>query len=218
MRGKFIVLDGGEGAGKSTVAGFLKTKLPNERFLFTREPGGTPLAEKIRAVIISPEDSEASAETQFGLIWAARFDHVQKKIIPALKERKTVISERFDSSTYAYQIYGQEAPHLKPLFRTYRKLLGEYVPDLYILLDVAPKEGLARMRRRNRKKGESLDSFEKRELAFHERVRAGLLEFVKAVPSVTVDANRPLSDVQKEVLDVLRHAIADKSFHFTLLK
>lgn len=200
MRGKFIVLDGGEGAGKSTVAGFLKTKLPNERFLFTREPGGTPLAEKIRAVIISPEDSEASAETQFGLIWAARFDHIQKVIQPALAQGINVVSERFDSATYAYQIHGQAAPHLKPLFYECRKFLGECVPDLYILLDVEPKEGLARMRRRNRKTGEPIDSFEKRELAFHERVRAGLLGFMKTVPSIVVDANRPLETVQKDVL------------------
>lgn len=202
MKGKFIVLEGGEGAGKSTVAQFLKTELSKGQFFFTREPGGTPLAEKIRAVVVSPEAAHASAETQLALVFAARFDHVEEVIQPALAQGVHVISERFDSATYAYQIHGQEASHLKPLFFEYRKLLGDCVPDLYILLDVAPKEGLARMRR-NRKKEEPVDQFEKRELAFHERVRVGLKEFLKAVPSVIVDANRPLEEVQYDVMEVV---------------
>lgn len=205
-RGNFIVLDGGEGAGKSTAAQFLKTKLPKVEFIFTREPGGTPLAEKIRLAMICPDAAAASAETQFSLAWAARFDHVKNKILPALKAGKTVISERFDSSTYAYQIYGQEAPHLKPLFRNYRKLLGECVPDLYILLDVEPREGITRMRA-NLKKEEPIDQFEKRDLAFHDRVRVGLKTFFKTVPSVVVDANRPLEIVQKDIFTIIQKSI-----------
>lgn len=204
-RGAFIVLEGGEGAGKSVVRAYLESKIPDA--LFTREPGGTPLGEKIRAIFISPEAASASPETQFCLIWAARFEHAKAKIEPALQAGKLIISERFDASTYAYQIHGQEAPQLKSLFHGYRKLLGECVPDLYILLDVAPKEGLARMRSRNQKKEEPIDQFEKRELSFHERVRAGLLEFMKTVPSVTIDANRSLSEVQKEVLGHIRRFI-----------
>lgn len=197
--GKFIVIEGGEGAGKTSVANYLKTKLPSREFLFTREPGGTALAENIRQVMISKEAAKASAETQMGLIFAARLDHVAVVIKPALEKGVHVISERFDSATYAYQIFGQEAPHLKPLFFEWRKLLGDCLPDLYILLDVAPAEGLQRMRQ-NRVKEEVIDQFEKRELAFHERVRTGLKEFLKTAPSVTVDANRPIEEVQAEVL------------------
>lgn len=199
MKGKFIVLEGGEGAGKSTVARFLEIKLPKGRVLFTREPGGTPLAEKIRQIMISPEAASASAETQFSLAWAARFDHVRHLIRPALERGTNVISERFDSATYAYQIRGQAALHLKPLFFEYRTLLGKTVPDLYVLLDVDPSEGLNRMQK-NPKKKEPVDQFEKRGLAFHTRVRAGLKEFLQTVPSVAVDANRQLEEVEKEVL------------------
>jgi dTMP kinase len=209
MKGTFIVLEGGEGAGKSSVASFLKTQLPKERFLFTREPGGTPLAEKIRAPMISLEAAAASAETQLALAFAARFEHVQKVIEPTLAKGVNVISERFDSATYAYQIHGQKAPYLKPLFFECRKLLGDCVPDLYVWLDVEPRKGLARMRR-NREKEEPIDQFEKREPAFHKHVRAGLLEFMKTVPSVTVDANRPLETVQRRVLQHLHKILSLK--------
>lgn len=220
MRGKFIVLEGGEGAGKSTVAEFLRAQLHGSQFLFTptpirdglvwgftREPGGTPLAEKIRALMISTESTHASAETQFGLIWVARFAHVKETIRPALEKGINVISERFDSSTYAYQIFGQEAPQLKPLFFECRKLLGDCVPDLYIWLDVLPSEGLRRIRR-NRNKKEPIDQFEQRELAFHKRVRDGLKEFFKTVPSVTINANGLLHDVQADVLDEIRNRLS----------
>lgn len=199
-KGRFIVLEGGEGAGKGAARKFLESKLHD--VIFTREPGGTPLAELIRAVMISPEAAKASAETQCALAFAARFDHVRVKIESALRAGKSVLSERFDSATYAYQIHGQEAPQLKPLFFEYRRLLGKMVPDLYIFLDVEPREGLARMRR-NREKEEPIDQFERRELAFHTRVHAGLLEFMKTVPHIVVDANRPLEEVQEEGLSVI---------------
>ena len=196
-KGKFIVLEGGEGAGKGAVRRFLETQFPE--MVFTREPGGAPLAEKIRAAMICPEATDANAETQFALIWASRLEHVRAKVRPALEAGRTVISERFDSSTYAYQIHGQEAPYLKPLFTEFRKLLGKTVPDLYIFLDVDAETGVRRVAE-NKKKEEPLDHFEKRPLAFHERVRAGYAEFFKSVPHVIIDANRPLEAVQKDVL------------------
>ncbi len=200
-RGKFIVIEGGEGAGKGAVRKFLESQFPTA--IFTREPGGTPLGEKIRAAMLSPEAAEASAETQFGLIWASRLDHVRAKIKPALEAGKSVISERFDSSTYAYQVVGQEAPHLKSLFYEFRKLLGSAVPDLYIFLHVDAKVGVERISR-NKKKEEPLDHFEKRSLDFHERVREGYQEFFKTAPHIIVDANRPLDAVQREVLAIIK--------------
>src|SRR3989338_8405889 len=204
-RGKFIVLEGGEGAGKGAVRQYLQGKLPDA--LFTREPGGTPLGERIRAAMISPEAKEASAETQFCLIFASRLDHVREKIRPALEAGKTVISERFDSSTYAYQIFGQEALHLRPLFSAFRKLLGESIPDLYIFLDVDAETGVRRVKG-NDAKEEPLDHFEKRALAFHMRVREGYAEFFKNVPHAIVDANRPLEAVQEEVFTIIRKHLA----------
>ena len=139
---------------------------------------------------------------QFSLVWAARFDHIQKVIRPALERGQNVICERFDSSTYAYQIHGQEAPQLKPLFFECRRLLGDLVPDLYVFLEVTPEEGLRRMWK-NLKKEEPIDQFEKRELAFHKRVKTGLREFLKTVPSVAIDANRPLEKVQHDILQIV---------------
>lgn len=203
-KGKFIVLEGGEGAGKGAVRKFLESQLPDA--LFTREPGGTPLAERIRAAIISPEAAEANAETQFALIFASRLEHVRAKIQPALEAGKTVISERFDSSTYAYQVHGQEAHYLKPLFFEFRKLLGTTVPDLYIFLDVDSQTGVLRVSK-NKKKEEPLDHFEKRAVDFHDRVRKGYAEFFKQVPHVIVDANRPLEEVQQDVLSIIRKCL-----------
>ena len=193
------MLEGGEGAGKSTAAAFLKEQLPREQFLFTREPGGTPFAEKVRALMIAPEATGASAEALFTLVWAGRFDHVKNVIKPSLERGTHVISERFDSSTFAYQIRGQETPALEKLFWECRALLGECIPDLYIWLDVSPEEGLHRMRE-NTRKAEPIDQFEARELAFHTRVRAGLTEFFANVPVVKIDAGRPLGVVQQDVL------------------
>lgn len=191
----FIVLEGGEGAGKSTVGRSLVPQFPKGTVLLTREPGGTPIAERIREVMISEEAKNVSAHVQFSLAWAARFDHVQQVIAPALQKGIHVISERFDSATYAYQIHGQEAPHLKPLFFEYRKLLT-VLPDFYILLDVDPAEGL----RRTKGGGKHVDHFEKRALAFHGRVRQGLLEFLKTVPSAIVDASHSIHEVKIDVL------------------
>lgn len=199
-KGKFIVLEGGEGAGKSSIAQFLKTQLPKKRFFFTREPGGTPLGELIRATMISPKAADASAEVQLALAFAARFEHCAKVIAPVLQKGIHVISERFDSATYAYQIHGQQAPHLKPLFLECRKLLGTTVPDVYIWLDVEPSEGL----RRAKGSGRHIDHFEKRGLTFHECVRTGLNEFLQTVPHIVIDANRPLEEVQNEVLSIIR--------------
>lgn len=201
QRGAFIVLEGGEGAGKSSAVSYAKARLPAGKFLFTREPGGTPFAETIRQLLISLAASETSPATQLGLLFAARLDHVRARIRLALARGMNVVSERFDSATYAYQIVGQEAPELKPLFFSWRKLYADCLPDTYILLDVDPARGLQRMRD-NRYKPEPIDHFESRELAFHERTRAGLFEFLRDQPHVAVDANRPLLDVQK---DVLRH-------------
>lgn len=200
-RGKFIVLEGGEGAGKGAVRKFLETKFPNA--VFTREPGGTPLAEQIRRAMICPEAADASAETQFCLIFASRFEHVRAKIRPALEAGKMVISERFDSSTYAYQIFGQQAQHLKPTFLEFRKFLRDAVPDLYMYLSVDAEAGVHRVKR-NSKKEEPVDHFESRGADFHNRVRAGYMEFLRTVPHAIVDASRPLEEVQREVLSIIQ--------------
>lgn len=192
-KGKFIVIDGIRGSGKSTVIKHLKEKLKNQDVIFTREPGGSPYAEKIREVMLDEMGRQADGNTQFGLIWASRADHLKNTIIPALKEGKTVISDRFDVSTYGLQIYAQEAYHLKDLFFEIRKaIVGENGPDLYVCLDVDIEEGTKRY---NQRVHGTVSHFHDREPEYYERMRKGYLEFMGLFPSKIVDANQSLDKV-----------------------
>ncbi|MDO8590897.1 MAG: dTMP kinase [bacterium] len=211
-RGKFIVVDGGEGSGKSTLMNFLPeilsapTLRPEQaKFLATREPGGSVFAEEIRNLMLTHEESKAaSPETQFGLVWAARHDHLTKKIIPALENGIHVISDRFDSSTYAYQVYGQEAPYLEKLFWDIRKIyLREQQPDLYIFLDIDPALGLGRVAARRKEP----DHFDQRQLSFHKRIRQGYLKFMKKVPSVIIDTGGTVEEAKKKFSEALKRAL-----------
>ena len=143
-KGLFIVLDGGEGAGKTTVAKEVVKRL-GWSAIYTREPGGSPYAEKIRDLILSDDAKRSDAETQFALFWAARRDHLKHTIAPALNDGKIIITDRFDSSSYAYQIIAQENLQLLDLFWKKREhFLAGFEPDKYILLDIKPEAGLAR--------------------------------------------------------------------------
>lgn len=199
-KGKFIVLDGSEGAGKSSQLKALKEEF-GDQILITREPGGTPYAEEIREIILnSPHAGQADAKTHFALFWASRADHMRNKIIPALELGQTVITDRFDSSTFAYQIFGQEATELKDHFFAFRDFfLGEYKPDLYIYLDVDTKVGLAR----KNDQPEEINHFEARKVEFYERMKQGFAEFFTKVSYVTVDANRSADLVKNDLIDVI---------------
>lgn len=200
-RGKFVVIDGCEGAGKTTLIKALAERFPAGKVLITHEPGGTEFADKIRALVLSSEAKEAGAETQFGLMWAARAEHLKNKIIPALKKGINVVSDRFDSSTFAYQIYGQEAKHLEKLFwRTREVFLQKRKPDLYIFLDVKPEVGLGRVAGRK----ETKTHFDERALDFHRRVRAGFLKFLKHIPYKIIDANQPLKMARDNFFRIIR--------------
>ena len=204
MTGKFIVLEGGEGAGKSSQLADIK-KFYGDKVVVTREPGGSPYAEEIRNVILkSAHASQADAKTHFALFWAARADHLKNTIIPALQAGKVVISDRFDSSTFAYQIYGQEAKELESFFWQMRDFyLGDVKPDLYIYMDVNVEEGL---RRKQVQGGDEINHFDERKLDFHLRMREGFMQFLKQVNGVVVDANPPRSvvaDALKTEIDKL---------------
>lgn len=199
-RGKFIVVDGGEGSGKTTVIKLIPEYFPKNKFILTHEPGGTPFAEKIREIILSDYGKRASAETHFALNWAYRHDHVNNLIKPALAKGVNVINDRCDSSTYAYQICAQNGRNLQKLFWQTRKIyFGDTEPDFYIFLDIEPKIGLARVANR---KGEKTH-FDERKLDFHQKVRKGFKEFLKRVPHKIIDANRPLEEVKADFLFVL---------------
>ena len=204
-KGTFIVIDGGEGSGTTTVS-----KKLVEQFgwgaVYTREPGGSPYAEQIRNLVLSDEAKTSDAETQFALFWAARRDHIKRTIAPALAEGKLVLCDRFDSSTYAYQLIAQDQIQLLELFWKIREhFLGDYVPDAYILLDVDPKIGIARAKGRA---GE-LNHFDKRKIEFHEKVNKGLKEFImtKVDGGVVINAEQPLDTVLKNTWDAIQEKL-----------
>lgn len=202
--GTFIILDGGEGAGKSTQIQEIKKHF-GDRVLITREPGGSPYAEEIRSLILnSKEGAQANAKTHFALFWAARADHLKNTIIPALESGIHVVCDRFDSSTFAYQVYGQEARELKEFFFTMRDFyLGVCKPDVYILLDVDPETGL----RRKQSQADDINHFDERDLQFHARMREGLMEFFKHVQHEIVDANQSFESVTHDLLTALNKYI-----------
>lgn len=212
-RGKFIVFEGGEGSGKSTVSKHVvgQLKAEGKPVLWTYEPGGSPFAKKIRELILSDDAKHAEAETMFGLFWAARWDHLIRTVRPALELGLTVISDRFDASTYAYQIAGQEQPQLEDLFWKMRAhYVGDTQPDTYLFFDVDPAVGLARAKSRADKN----THFDDRELAFHHRVRDGFWKFGTHVeegfvhiPFVSIDANQPEPEVKQAALDLVRRLL-----------
>ncbi len=210
MQKNFIVFEGGEGSGKSDKSKYVAEVLRSEGrdVVSTREPGGSQYGELIRELIFHEHGGRADAETLFGLFWAARRDHLQKKIIPALERGTIVISDRFDGSTFAYQICGQEQRQLEDLFWSMREhYVGHWEPSLYILCAVDVSTGLARAKSR----ADKTTHFDEREIAFHERVQNGFQEFLGSLPphqSAVADANGPMEDARKTTLDFVRKVIA----------
>ncbi len=197
-KGKFIVIDGGEGSGKGTVMEHLKSVYTDA--VFTREPGGSLYAEEIRKLALESEHAKsADALTQFFLMLASRRDHGVNKILPSLKEGKNVFSDRFDTSTWAYQVIGQKGGiALGFLFLLIRFfLVRPFAPDLYIILEVSPEEGARRVAER---KGKT-NHFDDRKREFHERVLKGYRMFGLLIPFkvVFIDANKSREEVVGEV-------------------
>ncbi len=207
-KGKFIVIDGPEGAGKSTLMQTAQ-EVYGDKIILTREPGGSPFAESIRNQMFATEGGkQADAKTQFNLAWAARADHLKNVIKPAIDQGTNVISDRFDSSTWAYQIHAQDGSDLKELFELERKIIvGNYVPNLYLYLDVNLEEGL---RRKHNQVEATLNHFDDKELAFHQKVKEGFLEFLKKVPYKLIDANQSLEKVKAEFLENLKIVFDEK--------
>jgi len=203
-KGRFIVIDGGEGAGKGTALRMLKVALPPDKVVFTREPGGSPFAEEIRNLILSNGGKDADAPTLFMLFWAARADHGRATILPAISSGHHVISDRYDSSTWAYQICGQDNTSLKELFWAMREVCCPVKPDLYIYMDVDPEEGLCRAKSRG-----EINHFDARSVDFHTKVRAGFIEFLgiintRGTRTEIINANKSLEEVLSEVNTVVR--------------
>jgi dTMP kinase len=203
MSGHFIVVEGGEGSGKSSLLVALRERFGDQRFLFTREPGGTTLAERIRELLFSREFEDdartASGETTLLLMWAARSSHVERLIVPALARGVSVVSDRFDPSSWVYNVRAQQCNDCEVLFEQLRALTSRHVrPSLYIYLDIDPQVGLAR-----RGVAGVQNHFDLQSIEFHERVRAGYREFFKRFAPhnhIIIDAAQSQQMVAQEAI------------------
>ena len=192
MSGLFITLEGPEGAGKTTNREFLAERLraAGRETLLTREPGGTPLAERIRELLLAPSDEPMASDTELLLMFAARAQHLDQVIRPALAAGKVVLCDRFTDATYAYQGGGRSEARIAVLEDFVQ---GTLRPDLTLVFDLPVEVGLARAAARGR-----LDRFEQEGRAFFEAVRQTYLRRAAGDPQRyrIIDAGQPLSDVQ----------------------
>lgn len=202
MRGRFLTFEGGEGSGKSTLIRAVAEGLRQRdiELILTREPGGTPLAETLRSMVLTPDPgSEPGAMTQALMVNAARCDHLERLIKPALSDGKWVLSDRFADSTRAYQ--GASGAELSDLLALEALVLGDTRPDLTIVLDAAPEALLDR----RIKRGSLGDAFEDAPLVFHKDIRQRFLDIAKtdADRCVVLDALDPPDRLRDQVLQLI---------------
>ena len=204
-RGRFITLEGIEGAGKSTVAAALAAALRAHGLtvVATREPGGTPLAERLREVVLQRGTERIAPEAETLLMFAARAVHVENLIRPALARGVWVICDRYTDATRAYQGGGRgvSASFIEPLSG---EVLGGFTPDLTLLLDLPVMNGLERAHARRRAAGDGdVDRFESETVAFFDRVRARYLEIATADPGRVrvLDATKSAAALAQDAVD-----------------
>jgi dTMP kinase len=203
-RGRFIAFEGGEGAGKSTQIARLAEALraQGEAVVVTREPGGTPGAEEIRALFVQGASGRWTAETDVLLVTAARADHVARLIRPALEAGKTVLCDRYVHSTLAYQGHGKGVP-LDRLLALHAFATNDLWPDLVLWLDLPVELGLQRSTKRSA--AQTADKpveqrFEQLSLEYHERVRSGFAALAAADPRIVrIDALQDIEGVASAV-------------------
>ncbi|MPQ77059.1 dTMP kinase [Hydrogenovibrio sp. JE_KL2] len=195
--GKFITLEGTEGAGKSTNLKFIETWLTAQGIdvVVTREPGGTPISEAAREILLDKRYTEMTPETELLLMFAARNQHLQEKIIPALEAGKWVVSDRFTDASYAYQGAARGLPYGR-ILELEQWVQQGFFPNLTFVFDLSIEEGMRRVKAR----GEA-DRFEEEQQEFFEKVRSAYLNRAKQAPQryEVIDAGQALVRVQEQV-------------------
>ncbi len=204
--GYFITLEGGEGAGKTTQIKCIESFLQEQgkETLVTREPGGTPEAEKIRELLVQRDGGEWTPQAETLLFFTARHMHLENLIKPALAEGKIVICDRFTDSTRAYQCYGHGV-NAEFVERVNRIAIEGFSPDLTFILDLPAQEGLLRSKGRLSEAQSTEDRFENLDIEFHERLRQGFLEIAKKNKERchVIDARQIIDEVSQDILRVL---------------
>lgn len=207
MTGLFITLEGPEGAGKSTNREYLAAQLRahDVDVVLTREPGGTPLAERIREILLAPSDEVMSSDAELLLVFAARAQHIAEVIRPALARGAVVLCDRFTDATYAYQGGGRGLSHER-IAVLEQFVQGELRPDLTLVFDLPVEIGLSRAAARGR-----LDRFEQEGRAFFDAVRSTYLQRAGAEPAryKLIDAAQSLEQVQQS-LNALLPALLER--------
>ena len=201
MRGRFITMEGGEGAGKSTMMGRVADWLENagHRVVRTREPGGTDLAEKLREILLDRNNISLSGRAELLLLFAARAQHLEELIRPALVRGDWVLCDRFTDATWAYQGGGRGLPR-DEIGSLETLVHGDLQPDLTLLLDLPVELGMKRAARRSQ-----ADRFEQESTLFFERVRNAYLERAEAAPErfAVIDAASNMEEVWSQIKSVL---------------
>ena len=197
-RGRFVTVEGIEGAGKSTQMDVIRQYLEERgiRVITTREPGGTPLSEAVRTLLLDPDNHGMSSDTELLLVFAARAEHLHKVICPALESGQWVLSDRFTDATFAYQGGGRgiEAARIAILEEWVQ---GRLRPDLTLLLDVPVEAGMTRIAGRGKP-----DRFEREDRQFFQRIRDSYLQRAAAEPQRfrLIDASAPVQQVSRQTL------------------
>ena len=200
-KGNFITLEGGEGVGKSTNLQFIQQYLQNRgvEVCLTREPGGTPLAERIRGLLLDHGEESVTPEAELLLVFAARAQHLQHFILPRLHQGQWILCDRFTDATYAYQGGGRQMD-TGYIAWLENAVQGDLRPDITLLLDAPIEIGLQRAQKRG-----ELDRFESERQDFFQRVRNSYLQQAQANPQRyrIIDASRPLLEVQAQITEIL---------------
>jgi dTMP kinase len=206
FKGKFITIEGSEGSGKSTNINFIQDflKQKNIPFILTREPGGTPIAEKIRDLLLDKANTSLCDDAELLLMFAARAQHLNELIIPALESGKWVISDRFTDASYAYQGGGRGLSWQK-IAQLEQWVQGDLRPDATILLDIPVDKGMERVRER----GET-DRFEQEQLSFFKRIRDAYLKLAQENPErfYIIDTLPAIEEVHQQLHQVMEQLSA----------
>ena len=206
-KGMFISLEGSEGVGKTTSLNFINEYIESlgHKVLLTREPGGTPMAEELRNILLSEREEKVESDTELLLMFAARCQHVNQVIKPALDQGVWVICDRFVDASYAYQGGGRELG-FERIQQLENWCLSGFKPDLTLLLDMPVEEGIARTKKRGK-----ADRFETEKMAFYQKIREAYLKRADQDPQrmFVIDAAPAISEVQASLRAVLQRACSN---------
>ena len=213
-QGRFITFEGGEGCGKTTQLKYLGDYLQAQgiNVLLTKEPGGTEVGIELRKILCSGDVDKLDPIAEALLYYADRRLHMQQKILPALAQGTWVLSDRFADSTLAYQYYGYDKKISKEILKQlYTIVVGDFCPDLTIILDINPIVGLSRSIQRNKIMAAKEVRFENKELNFHRNLRSGFLEIAQTSSRyVVLDAQKSIEELHQDIIKTVKERLINK--------